>query len=83
MTRSDLLVEIDAQKHPQKREEVHLKREADGDFEQNEIDDEGRLNAGRERRRKNPLNRSFLRGHDPQNFPKNTPQKPSNEDKKQ
>jgi len=81
--RLDLLVEVDAQEHAQKRQEVHLEGETNRHFEKHEVDDEGRVDARRQSGCENSLNGPFLRSHHAQNFSQNASQQSADENKQQ
>jgi len=64
----DILVKIDAEKHPKKAEEINFKRKTHGEFDQDQIDSQWWADAGGKTGGENRLNRA-LGGHDPKDFP--------------
>ena len=63
----DVLVQIDAKKHPKKAEEINFEREAHGEFQEDQIEGQRRADTGGPISGENSLN-SALWGHDPEDF---------------
>ena len=59
----DVLVEIHPEEDPQDREQVDFEEKAEGDFEQDQVDGQGRVETRRDRFGKNGLNRFGWRKH--------------------
>jgi len=74
-----VLIEVDADKHPQDTNDVDLDTEPQCEFQQDEINRERRVNAGAKVCGEDALNRA-LRRHDVENFSKNAAQQPSDDD---
>ena len=63
-----MFIDVDAQKHAEKGEQVQLYREPHRELEEDQVEGHGRLNARCQGRGKDVLNRS-LRSHYPESFP--------------
>lgn len=64
----DILVEIDAQKHPQETEQADLETKTQREFDENQIDGQRRADPRRKIGGEDRLN-SALRRHHSQNLP--------------
>jgi hypothetical protein len=75
-----VLIEVDPDEHAQYADDVDLDAEAHGQLEQDEVDREGGIDAGREVRGEDALD-GPLRSHDVENFSENSTQQASDHDK--
>lgn len=77
-----VLVEVDAQEDSEEAQQVHLEREAEGRFDEDQVQGQRRVNARFERAREDVLNRTGG-GHHAENLSQNSSQQSPHEDKNQ
>lgn len=75
-----MLVEVDADEHAKNAEDIDLEREAEREFDQNQVQSERLGDAEREVCREDVLDRP-LRRHDLENFSENSAKQPSDQQK--
>lgn len=63
-----MFVEVDSEEDAEEAEQVHLEREAEGRFDEDQVQSQRRVNARFERAREDVLNRSGW-GHHAENLP--------------